>query len=182
MTVPSAHSPEPDTIELARRGDHAAFRQLYEEHVGPLYRFLGQFSRRSDETEEWVQRAFIKAFRHLGSFDRRSKFSTWIFQIGLNEMRTDRRPEKVVPLSQDEDLDTLPEPEAFLDGWTSSAKYWLDRLDDQRRSVFILHEVEGYSHAEIALSLGITEGHSRTILTRTKAWLRHRLEAERKVS
>ncbi len=168
-------------VQRSRTGDHRAFRVLYEAHVDSLYRFLKQFSNDHHEVEEWVQRAFIKAFERLNSFREQSRFSTWIFSIGLNEMRSDRRRATILQFQRQENEDRLPAEdsgEAFL--WNDLMKSWLSQMDELKRAVFLLCEIEGYSHSEIALMLGIPESTSRTILTRTKRWLRERWELERR--
>jgi len=168
-------------IRRSRSGDHQAFRVLYETHVDGLYRFLKQFSKDHHDVEEWVQRTFIKAFERLDSFQGRSRFSSWIFSIGLNEMRSDRRRTTILQfepvemgadISLDDTADTLQ--------WNELMKDWLAQLDEMKRAVFLLHEVEGYSHGEIAGMLNIQESTSRTILTRTKQWLRDQWNRERK--
>ncbi|MEX2117447.1 MAG: sigma-70 family RNA polymerase sigma factor, partial [Bacteroidota bacterium] len=133
-------------ISRIRLGDYSAFRALYELHVDPLYRFLKQFSRDHHQVEDWVQRSFIKAYESLDRFAGRSKFSTWLFTIGLNEMRSDRRKTPMISLEEitPEVSETVDPHESFA--WDELMRGWLDELDDVRRSVFILHEVEGFSH------------------------------------
>ena len=95
MTTPHSQAAEATLVGRARGGDQKAFRSLYDAHVSPLFRFLSQFSFDREETREWVQRAFINAFGRLDQFDGRSTFSTWLFTIGLNEMRSDRRRKNI---------------------------------------------------------------------------------------
>jgi RNA polymerase sigma-70 factor (ECF subfamily) len=172
-------------VRRSKEGDHAAFGQLYDLTVDRLFRFMTQFSRDEERVRDWVQRAFIRAYENLSSFDGLSLFSTWLFKLALNEMRMDFRREKIVAfvsLTEDEQPQKLPqklnEEEAFH--WEMTMKHWLAQLDETKRAVFILFEVEGYSHSEIAGMLGIRESSSRTILARTKHYLRGCLEEERK--
>ena len=169
---------EPELVSLARQGDRKAFKQLYECHVDPLFRFLHLFSSNEIELEEWVQRAFIKAFRGITSFDGRSRFSSWLFRIAINEMKTDRRRvERPVMLElSDHDTPAAEVEEEFE--WKSTMNVLLDELSEAKRLVFILFEVEGYSHAEIAVMLGISEGTSRSTLTRTKQHLKRKWTEE----
>lgn len=157
------------------------FRALYDAHVDNLYRFLRQFSRDDHEAEEWVQRTFIKAYERIGSFDGRSKVSTWLFAIGLNEMRSDKRRAAILAFEPIEDAQTVsPDDHAETFQWEDLMKGWLSQLNEMKRAVFLLAEVEGYSHAEIAELLNIKESTSRTILTRTKQWLRNQWNNDRK--
>ena len=168
-------------IQRIKEGNHSAFRSLYDSHVSSLYRFLRQFARDEQETEEWVQRTFIKAYEQIHTFRGHSRLSTWLFTIGLNEMRSDRRRASVLPFEPVEESSPHPEDDtaqAFL--WEDLMRGWLNELDEVKRAVFLLSEVEGYSHAEIAEMLNIHESNSRTILTRTKRWLRDQWNEERK--
>ena len=166
-------SDEETWILHARQGDQRAFKKLYDANVDSLFRFLKQYSHDVSQVEDWVQRAFVKSYKHLGSFRGASRFSTWLFTIAMNEMRTDLRKPALLVLQADD----LEKMEAYESGeelfiWNDMMKTLLHRLDDLKRSVFILYEVEGYSHAEIASILNIGENASRSILCRTKQWLR----------
>lgn len=169
---------ESRSIEKAKVGDHEAFRLLYEHHVTPLYRFMRQFSSDPDEAEDWTQRAFIKAFEQMHRFEGRSRFSTWLFKLALNEMRMDRRRATIIPFVSADHEPYSPDPEPDLLEWRETMRSWLEDLDETKRTVFVLFEVEGYSHAEIAAMLEIGESTSRTILSRTKHYLRTRWQTE----
>jgi RNA polymerase sigma-70 factor (ECF subfamily) len=165
-------------ITEAKEGSQRAFRQLYNANVSALFRFLKQFGSDTDHAEELVQRAFIKAFEHLDSFDGRSRFSSWLFRLALNEMRMDWRRRQIVafvPVDSEHE-DQSPAAEPFE--WKQLMKTWMDELDETKRAVFILYEVEGYSHAEIGSMLGIAESSSRTLLTRAKRFLQERWHKE----
>jgi len=166
MTTDESH-----LIEQVKQGSHTAFRRLYDIHVTPLYRFMRQFESNTDHVEEWVQRAFIKAYININQFEQTAKFSTWLFRLALNEMKMDRRTLTIIPLETvyDEDYSSVNSEEEFE--WKDLMKSWLSELSETKRMVFLLYEVEGYSHAEIARMLGVGESTSRTILTRTKQFL-----------
>lgn len=172
---------EAQYIEKAKQGSHTAFRRLYDLHVTPLYRFMRQFETDSDQVEEWVQRAFIKAYINIGQFEKTAKFSTWLFRLALNEMKMDRRTMAIIPLETvyDEDYSSVRTNEDFE--WNDLMKAWLAELSETKRMVFLLYEVEGYSHAEIAKMLGVGESTSRTILTRTKQFLQIQWQKSREI-
>jgi len=165
-------------ITLAKSGNQKAFKVLYDKNVTLLFRFLKQFAQREGEVHEWVQRAFIKAFEHLDSFDQRSKFSSWLFRLAINEMKMDRRREQIVPFESLDNLEDLAEPDESSFEWHHTLRGWIGELDETKRMVFILYEVEGYSHAEIASTMGIAESSSRTLLTRAKRILQDRWNKE----
>lgn len=170
---------ESATLQEIKSGNVEAFRGLYDAHVTPLYRFLKQFGRDDHQIHEWVQRAFIKAYENIGMFDERSRFSSWLFRIAINEVRMDRRRGTVIPFVPEGEngLPGAEDPREELE-WDATMKSWLAQLGETRRMVFILYEVEGYSHAEIAGMLEINESASRTILSRAKAELRARWKEE----
>ncbi len=159
-------------IKKALRGDQSSFKLLYESNVEQLFRFLKQYSEDSYLVEDWVQRSFIKAYQNLETFRGNSRFSTWLFSIALNEMKTDVRRKHILVFSEHELPEQMTESEEERFGWHDSMKLLLQNLDEQKRSIFLLFEVEGYSHAEIALILHIGEGASRTLLCRAKQQLR----------
>ncbi len=168
-------------VEKAKSGDWRAYKELYERHAGPLYRFMRQYSADVTEVEEWVQRSFIKAYSHLASFTGASRFSTWLFTIGLNEMKTDRRRPDLVAFNS-EDLNNYDGDSAEHDDflWHDALRKLVDRMDETKKTVFLLYEVEGYSHAEIATMMGVGETASRTILHRARQWLKREWQSEEK--
>jgi RNA polymerase sigma-70 factor (ECF subfamily) len=116
-------------ITKAKGGDHNSFRALYDLHVAPLYRFLRQFASESAEVEEWVQRTFVKAYERLGSFDGRSRFSTWLFALGINEMRMDRRRAQRAPIGPMTD-EEIPASTNGTDEfeWDETMQAWMEEL------------------------------------------------------
>jgi len=94
-------------------------------------------------------------------------------------MRMDRRRAQRAPIgsmADEEAPGSSIEPEEFE--WDETMRVWMQDLDETKRAVFVLYEVEGYSHAEIAEMLGIGESSSRTILSRTKQYLKDRWRTE----
>ncbi|MDZ7773444.1 MAG: sigma-70 family RNA polymerase sigma factor [Balneolaceae bacterium] len=167
-------SQQEPTVQRARTGDQSAFRELYERHVDALFRFLMQFSANRAEVKDWVQQAFIKAFENLNTFEGRSQFRTWLWRIAINEMKMSRRG-----ALRFDTMEELPDngkaqgglpPETLM-----TMRSEIENLDERKRMVLILYEVEGYSHREIAGMLEVGESTSRTILTRAKSELREQI-------
>ncbi len=159
----------------ARKGNQRAFKKLYDDNVNLIYRFLYQFSRNPDQVQEWTQRAFIKAFENIDRFEGNSKFSTWLIKIGLNEMKSDfaRIKDKKTVFLEDENYDSAVSVEEESE-WKQDMKWLLEELDEFKKAVFILYEVEGYSHSEIGDMLNISESLSRTTLCRVKTRLKEK--------
>ena len=171
---------EINLVKRVRSGDQNAFKELYKTNLTPLFMFMKQFSKDDVRVEEWVQRAFIKAYENIDQFDGISLFKTWLFKIAINEMKMDfRKANSSKNISIDE-VEISSEMEDSDFQWDQVMKDWLMQLSETKRMVFILYEVEGYSHVEISGMLDIKESASRTILTRTKAWLKTKwIESEK---
>ncbi|MDP3149485.1 MAG: sigma-70 family RNA polymerase sigma factor [Ignavibacteria bacterium] len=165
---------EINLVKRIKNGDRNAFKELYKNNVSPLFMFMKQFSIDNSKVEDWVQRAFIKAYENINRFDGISLFKTWLFKIAINEMKMDfRKANPIKNISVDE-VEIASEMEDRDLQWELVMKDWLLELSEAKRMVFILYEIEGYSHAEISEMLNIKESASRTILTRTKVWLRNK--------
>jgi RNA polymerase sigma-70 factor (ECF subfamily) len=166
-------------VERAQRGDAGAFRELYEEHVGRVYAICLRMSGDNHEAEELTQRVFIRAWDRLESFRGESLFSTWLHRLTVNEAlgvqrATQRRVRRVQP---SEDIEGLDGPAIQA---PPGVRLDLDRaiaaLPPGARQVFVLHDVEGYEHEEIARLTGIAAGTSKAQLHRARRLLREALE------
>jgi RNA polymerase sigma-70 factor (ECF subfamily) len=167
-----------DSIQRARQGDPDAFRELYAGHVGRIYALCLRLAGDSALAEELTQDTFVRAWERLDSFRGESAFGTWIFRIAVNvalaERRGRGRREGRVALSADPEL--LPA--------AAGEDRHADRMDLEQaiaglppraRAVFLLYDVEGYQHDEIARLTGIAEGTSKTQLFRARRLLREAL-------
>jgi len=171
---------EINLVKRIRSGDQNAFKELYKANITPLFMFMKQFSKDDVRVEEWVQRAFIKAYENIDQFDGISLFKTWLFKIAINEMKMDFRNANSSKNISIDEVEISSEMEDSDFQWDQVMKDWLMQLSETKRMVFILYEVEGYSHAEISGMMNIKESTSRTILTRTKAWLKTKwIESEK---
>jgi RNA polymerase sigma-70 factor (ECF subfamily) len=168
-------------INKVKQGDQRAFKKLYDLNVEPLYRFMRNYSQDAAQVEDWVQRAFIKSYKNMGAFSGTSRFSTWLFTIALNEMRTDFRKPNIIVFNttEMESYHALEENNTSFE-WNDIMESWLSELDEAKRTVFVLFEVEGYSHSEIASILNINENTSRTLLHRAKQLLKTKWESMEK--
>lgn len=167
-----------DSIQRAREGDPEAFRLLYEEHVGRIYALCLRLARDPGQAEEWVQDTFIRAWKKLPDFRGESAFGTWLFRIAVNvslaARRTAGRREDRVSLVADPEA--LPTHTPVRDpGTRMDMEKAIAGLPEGARAVFLLYDVEGYQHAEIAEMTGIAIGTSKAQLFRARRLLREAL-------
>jgi RNA polymerase sigma-70 factor (ECF subfamily) len=165
-------------VERASRGDVDAFEELYRENAGRIYLLCLRMCGDPSRAEELAQETFIRAWRKLGSFRGASAFSTWLHRVAVNVVLGDRRSTKrresrVKPVGDELPHDVMasePSPGQTLDLERSIAA-----LPAGARTVFVLHDIEGYRHREIARLTGLAEGTSKAQLHRARRLLRKAL-------
>jgi len=170
------------TDELVRRaqaGDQTAFRDLYHQLAGRVYALCLRLTGDAGAAEERTQDVFVRAWDKLRSFRGESAFSSWLHRLAvnvvMNERRTSfRREQRVTPVADPETL------ERGRGEGTAGLNIDLERaiaaLPEGAREIFVLYDIEGYSHAEIAEMTGIAEGTSKAQLFRARHLLREKLD------
>jgi RNA polymerase sigma-70 factor (ECF subfamily) len=175
---------EPALEEGCRRGDLSAFEKLYRSHGARMksvaYNILGN----ATDAEDAVQEAFLRVYRNMGGFKGTAQLSTWMFRIVVNAShdigRQRRRRRDETELGPEELLPPST-PSAGGDAPLRIAlEKALGRLRPRHRDVFVLFEVEGFLHREIAEILDIAEGTSKTLLFEAKRELRSALRGRRR--
>lgn len=163
-------------VQAARDGDVAAFEALYREHVGRVHALCVRMTGDPREAESLAQEAFVRAWERLDRFRGESSFATWLHHVTVNVVVSSRRAaiRRLRRVESVEDLERLDPPstprrapEAAMDLERAIAG-----LPAGARMVFVLFDVEGFSHAEIARELGIAENTSKAQLHRARALLR----------
>ncbi|HET6797295.1 MAG TPA: sigma-70 family RNA polymerase sigma factor [Gemmatimonadales bacterium] len=170
-----------DDKELIARvleGDPSAERRLYDAHVDRVFRLVYRMAGDLDRAKDYTQETFIRAFSRLADFRGEAALSTWLgsiaISVALNGLRKVRRMrDREVALDEAPQMGRLS-VEAEPDLKTRLAQA-IDGLPDGYRAVFVMHDVEGYTHEEIASSLGVHPGTSKAQLFRARARLREAL-------
>jgi RNA polymerase sigma-70 factor (ECF subfamily) len=163
------------TVQRALAGDQAAMRALWTRHAPHIdvvvRRLVGGDP---DLAADIAQEVWIQIFRALPSFRGDSQFGTWAHRIAVNRtLNALRRTRRVASLEVDVDDDTAAvEPEGERALLAASIEEAAAKLSPGARTVFLLHDVEGYTHEEIAAELGITAGGSKSQLFKARAKLR----------
>ena len=166
-------------VRRAQHGDEGAFRDLYREHVGRIYALCLRLTGDAAAAAERTQDAFIRAWERLRTFRGESAFATWLHRLAVNVVLMERRgsgrrERRVAPASDDpvyEQAATRPAAGERLD-----LEQAIAALPAGAREVFVLFDVEGYSHEEIARMCGIAVGTSKAQLFRARRLLREMLE------
>lgn len=169
---------EQELVERSRQGEHTAFRELYDANVDRIYRLTYRMSGDDDLARDYTQEAFVRAYEKLDQFRGDASFSTWLHSIAvsvtLNGLRKVQRYRKRERALEEVPYLTAPATTAEPD-LKSKLKDAIDRLPELYRTVFLMHDLEGYSHREIASVLDVAEGTSKARLSRARAKLRDML-------
>ncbi len=176
---PSPDAPpaaQPELITSARAGDPGAFAALYRQHARRAYTLALRITGQTDQAEDVVQDAFLRALERIGGFRGDAPFGAWlqrlVANVAIDRIRTQRRrPEDDLDLQQLEARQS--QPDRPLD-----ALGLLRRLAPDARTVLVLHDMEGYSHGEIAIAFGRSESWSKSLLARTRSRLAAWIESE----
>jgi RNA polymerase sigma-70 factor (ECF subfamily) len=185
-SVAEAPAPDSDVIKRAQEGDADAFAALFHAHKARIYSVCLRMTNNATEAEDLAQDAFLQVFRKIATFRGDSAFSTWLHRIAVNTVLMHFRKKSLNQVS-------LEEPYNDSDGANLRREYGakdnrlagcVDRvalacaikeLPRGYRTIFLLHEVQGYDHQEIAEMLGCCAGNSKSQLHKAKLRIREQL-------
>ncbi len=165
-------------VARAQGGDGAAFEQLYRANVGRVYALCRRLCRDEAEAEELTQEAFVRAYERLALFRGDSAFSSWLHRLTVNVVLgkwrgQSRYRQRVLPLEDFEGFE--PELPAAREGAAIDLERAIRQLPKGARTVFVLYDIEGYQHDEIAEATGLAVGTSKAQLHRARRLLREAL-------
>ena len=170
-----------DLVARAQGGDQTAFRDLYRQHAGRVYAVCLRLTGDAGAAEERTQDVFVRLWDKLSSFRGESAFSSWLHRLAvnvvLNEQRASgRREQRVRPVADPGALERGGGRGEPTVGLRIDLEQAIAELPAGAREVFVLFDIEGYGHAEIADLVGIAEGTSKAQLFRARRLLREMLE------
>jgi RNA polymerase sigma factor (sigma-70 family) len=146
-----------EVVRRAQRGDPAAFTELFRRHRGDVSRLVFRMLGPTADAEDVVQEVFLQVHRSLGEFRGQAKFTTWLHRVTVNVVLMVRRAARSRPVfagepvaDQEPDNGLLPDEDAARYARIAAFRRLLDRLPEKKRTVFVLHEIEGLSPAEIS--------------------------------
>lgn len=159
-------------------GDRSAARELYDAHVDRVFRLACRLMGDEDQARELTQDTFIRAFQQLPKFRGDSALATWLYRVTVsvasNTRRRFRRRERETDLTEAAHIAAGGTPNAEPDLRDRMAAA-IDALPEIYRTTFVMHDVEGYTHPEIAGTLGVAEGTSKSRLFIARGMLRQTL-------
>lgn len=165
-----------DDVALAATGDVSAFERVYHAHLPRVHSLVRRMSGGRD-ADELTQDVFVRVWQKLGSFRGDAAFSTWLHRLAVNVVIERFRSDTLrrQRLRQGDGVfDTLPAPSTSRD-LSMDFEAALASLPDGAREIFVLHDIEGYKHHEIATLLDISAGTSKAQLHRARMMLRRHL-------
>jgi RNA polymerase sigma-70 factor (ECF subfamily) len=182
VSVAEIEKTGPTDFELAQQaasGDIAAFEELYRRHFRRVYSLSLRMTGSPEEAEDLTQETFTHLYNKIGSFRGDSAFTTWLHRMTVNQVLMHFRRRKSRPEFTTEEGET---PVQIVQGTENHNRMpivdrmilenAITKLPPGYRSVFVLHDVEGYEHGEIGKMLGISEGTSKSQLHKARLKLR----------
>jgi RNA polymerase sigma-70 factor (ECF subfamily) len=179
--------PEAEAIRLAQQGDVTAFERLYRLHNRRVYALCLRMVGNTSEAEDLTQEAFLQLFRKIQTFRGESAFSTWLHRLSVNvvlmRLRKKTLPETSLEETTEPDEETggprkdIGGPDLLLTGSIDRVNLQraIDQLPPGYKAVFMLHDVQGYEHNEIAEFMGCSVGNSKSQLHKARMRLRELL-------
>ena len=166
-------------VRAAALGDAGAFEELYKQHYRRVFSLCLRMLENGAQAEDMTQEVFLQVFRKLGSFRGDSAFTTWLHRLTVNQvlMHLRKRGVKIEKTGDDEAFATVVETPLQSTRRVSlvdriSLEQAISELPPGYRTVFVLHDVEGYEHEEIANILGVNVGTSKSQLHKARMKLR----------
>ncbi|HEX3559848.1 MAG TPA: sigma-70 family RNA polymerase sigma factor [Pyrinomonadaceae bacterium] len=188
MSVAEVEKPQESDFDLAKRaaaGDGKAFEELYRRHYRRVYALTLRMMGNPTEAEDMTQDVFLQLFNKIGMFRGESQFTTWLHRMTVNqvlmyfrkkstrsELLTDEGETPIQIVKGTEKPGTMPVIDRI------SLERALQQLPPGYRTVFVLHDIEGYEHYEISDMLGIAEGTSKSQLHKARLKLRQLIRQE----
>jgi len=181
---------EAEAIEKAKQGDAQAFQSLYDRHKRRVYSLCLRMTANTAEAEDLTQEAFLQLYRKIATFRGESAFSTWLHRLSVNVVLMHLRRKSLPVVSLEESVqpgeDDTPKKDFGAEDVALAGS--IDRLQLQKaveslppgyRTIFVLHDVEGYEHNEIAGIVGCSIGNSKSQLHKARMKLRDLLKMNR---
>jgi RNA polymerase sigma-70 factor (ECF subfamily) len=175
---------------MAQRGDEGAFERLYRLHSARVYALCMRMLRNSDEAEDSTQEVFLHVFRKIQGFRGASAFSTWLHRVAVNTVLMRIRGAKLARAALVENTEASEEGgvprrepgarDLRLEGYIDrvAIENAVKQLPPRCKRMFVLYDIQGYAHSEIAKLLGCSVGNAKSQLHKARVRLRKHLRSE----
>lgn len=175
MKVINLHQEEKDLIKLAAENNRHAQQKIYSKHAPKMLSICRQYIKDLHQAEDIMITAFMKVFTNLSNFEHKGSFEGWIRRIMVNECISYLRVQKKVSFLEDEFYveDTFNNIESQFS--VEDIQALIDGLPDGYKMIFNLYAIEGYKHQEIAKTLAISEGTSKSQLSHARKMLKEQI-------
>ncbi len=171
---------ELDLIEGCKNNDNASQKLLYDKYCGRMMMLCLRYAKSIQEAEDILQEGFIKVFEHIKNFRAESKLSTWMTRIMVNTaLNAQRKKLYMLPMVDVDDAGLNENEDVSLGDFNlKELLKMVQSLPDGCRVIFNLYAIEGYTHKEIAETLAITEGTSKSQYARARQLLQQKIFVE----
>jgi RNA polymerase sigma-70 factor, ECF subfamily len=182
FVVTATADEESQVIRRAQERDMTAFERLYRTHVSRVHAICLRMTANATRAEELTQKAFLTVWQKLPLFRGESAFTSWLHRVAVNTVLADmraesRRTQRVFGTDDPAVFETAPSARAApIAGIRLDLEQAIATLPPQARAVFVLHDVEGWQHDEIAEQLGVATGTSKAQLHRARKLLQEALQ------
>jgi len=183
--------PESKVIRMAQRGDEGAFERLYRLHSARVYALCMRMLRNPDEAEDSTQEVFLHVYRKIQGFRGASAFSTWLHRVAVNTVLMRIRGSKMAKAALVENTEGSNEesgmprrewgaPDMNLEGYVDrvAIEKAIRQLPPRCKLMFVLYDIQGYAHSEIANLLGCSVGNAKSQLHKARVRLRKLLRPD----
>jgi len=182
--------PEAKVIRMAQGGDEGAFERLYRLHSARVYALCMRMLRNPDEAEDSTQEVFLHVFRKIQGFRGASAFSTWLHRVAVNTVLMRIRGSKLAKAALVENTEgneetgmprrELGAPDSRLEGYVDrvAIENAIKQLPPRCKLMFVLYDIQGYAHSEIAKLLGCSVGNAKSQLHKARVRLRKLLRPD----
>ena len=182
VASPAVEDPDHALARRACAGEVAAFEALYRRHAGRVHGVIARLlGGRSGQTEGLAQDAFVRAWQALPRYRFESAFSTWLHRVAVNTALMALRAARARPQEGEDELAmeraSIPDSAGHATALAMDLERAVATLPPRARAVLVLHDVEGWTHEDIAAELGMAVGSSKAQLHRARGLLRAKLGA-----
>jgi len=170
---------ESELVKRCKEGEQKSFKELFDMYKDKVFSTAVRMLGNSQDAEDTTQDIFIKIFKNINNYRGDSSLSTWIYKVTINtcldNLKKRKKHEKDKSSDEIDDISSLPYGEIQPGTIHIIIEKEIQKLPEGYRTVFILHEIDGFKHEEIAKIMNITQGTSKSQLFKAKSILRKKL-------